>query len=205
MNIDINNTGESNYDSSQVSDHLRNILAFMDKSGYTKEHFNYQRGVLKISRGLEKISKTRFANIYWSAISLQRGLPAMQAIVSDPNLGINIKVRYICWIRIVKWRIHQGSKSFIWSKHYRFSDVSSRPSKTYSCHRSLCKGNSVPRILANNLRRCLSVLACHCCSDGTTSSGAIQSDCKTRQKRTFVQLLMHGLIRWSTTRQTIHI
>jgi len=65
----------------------------MDKSGYAMEHFNYQRGILKIGRGLEKISKTRFANIHWSAASLQRGLPAMQAIVSDPRLGINIKVR----------------------------------------------------------------------------------------------------------------
>ncbi|KAG1748346.1 ribonuclease H-like domain-containing protein [Suillus paluster] len=77
----------------EVSDHLRKILAFMDKSGYAMEHFNYQRGVLKIGQGLEKISKTRFANIHWSAASLQCCLPAMQAIVSNLSLGINVKGR----------------------------------------------------------------------------------------------------------------
>ena len=66
----------------------------MDKSGYAMEHFNYHRGVLKIGWGLEKISKTRFANIHWSAASLQRCLPAMQAIVSNPSLGIDVKVRH---------------------------------------------------------------------------------------------------------------
>ncbi|KAG1724896.1 uncharacterized protein EDB91DRAFT_1062575 [Suillus paluster] len=65
----------------QVSDHLRKILAFMDKSSYAMEHFNYQCSVLKIGRGLEEISKTQFANIHWSAASLQRCLPAMQAIL----------------------------------------------------------------------------------------------------------------------------
>ncbi|KAG1825476.1 uncharacterized protein BJ212DRAFT_1294907 [Suillus subaureus] len=76
---------------SQISDHLRKVLSFMDKSGYAMEHFNYQHNMLKIGHGLEKISKTQFANIHWSAASLQCGLPAMQAIISDSNLGIDIK------------------------------------------------------------------------------------------------------------------
>ncbi|KAG2158711.1 uncharacterized protein EDB93DRAFT_1076704, partial [Suillus bovinus] len=77
-----------------IGELLEGILAFMDKSGYAMEHFNYHRGVLKIGWGLEKISKTRFANIHWSAASLQRCLPAMQAIVSNPSLGIDVKVRH---------------------------------------------------------------------------------------------------------------
>ncbi|KAG1846510.1 hypothetical protein C8R48DRAFT_677837 [Suillus tomentosus] len=63
-----------------ISGHLRKVLSFMNKSGYAMEHFNYQCNMLKIGCGLEKISKTRFTNIHWSAASLQRGLPAMRAI-----------------------------------------------------------------------------------------------------------------------------
>lgn len=68
------------------------ILAFMSRSSYAMEHFDYQRNQLGIARGLEGIGETQFGTIYWAGRSLQRGLPALRAIVEDENLGINITV-----------------------------------------------------------------------------------------------------------------
>lgn len=59
----------------------------MSRSTYTMEHFNYQRSCLGIRHGLEYIGETRFGTIYWSALSIQRGLPAFTALVER---GINI-------------------------------------------------------------------------------------------------------------------
>jgi hypothetical protein len=72
---------------------LRGINAFMNKSTYTLEHFDYHRKKLGIGRGLETIGETRFGMIYWSGKSVQRGLPAFRAIISDEALGIDIPVR----------------------------------------------------------------------------------------------------------------
>jgi hypothetical protein len=68
----------------------------MSKSDYSRQHFNKQRTILNIGRGLEAIGDTRFSTIYWSADSVLRGLPALRAIVRDPNLGIEISVCRDC-------------------------------------------------------------------------------------------------------------
>ena len=71
---------------------IRVILAFMSRSAYAMEHFDHQRDVLGISRGLEAIGDTRFGTIYWAGRSIQRCLPAFRAIVENESLGINISV-----------------------------------------------------------------------------------------------------------------
>jgi hypothetical protein len=72
---------------------VRGIIAFMNKSTYAQEHFDYQRRRLGIGRGLETIGETRFGMIFWSGKSVLRGLPAFKAIMSDETLCIHIPVR----------------------------------------------------------------------------------------------------------------
>jgi hypothetical protein len=71
---------------------LRTTLAFMSRSTYTMELFNYERETLKIGRGLQTIGDTRFGTIYWAAESLRRCLPALRNIVGDETLDIDINV-----------------------------------------------------------------------------------------------------------------
>ncbi|KAG2131747.1 hypothetical protein DEU56DRAFT_953211, partial [Suillus clintonianus] len=73
-----------------VIQQVRTILAHMSRSSYTMEHYDQKRADLGISRGLEAIGDTRFGTIYWAALSIQRGLPAFQAVVEDTDLGIDI-------------------------------------------------------------------------------------------------------------------
>jgi hypothetical protein len=56
------------------------------------EHYDHKRAELGISRGLEAIGDSRFGTIYWAVVSVQRRLPAFQAMVEDINLGIDIAV-----------------------------------------------------------------------------------------------------------------
>jgi hypothetical protein len=56
------------------------------------DHLERTRTRLGIKRGLESIGDTRFATIYWSAVSVHRCLPALREIVSDKKLGIEIGV-----------------------------------------------------------------------------------------------------------------
>ncbi|KAF8134548.1 ribonuclease H-like domain-containing protein, partial [Boletus edulis] len=76
----------------EITYQIRGILAFMSRSSYAMENFDSQRVRLGISRGLEGIGETRFGTIYWAGRSLQRGLPALRAIVEDAVLGITIGV-----------------------------------------------------------------------------------------------------------------
>ncbi|OJA15131.1 hypothetical protein AZE42_12680, partial [Rhizopogon vesiculosus] len=73
-----------------VIQQVRTILAFMSRSGYAMEHYDHKRAGLGITRGLEAIGDTRFGTIYWAALSVQRGLPAFQALVADTRLSIEI-------------------------------------------------------------------------------------------------------------------
>ena len=53
------------------------------------EHFNYQWACLRICHGLEHIGETQFGTIYWSALSVQHGLPAFAALVeSSIDIGM---------------------------------------------------------------------------------------------------------------------
>jgi len=65
----------------------------MSHSSYAREHFNHVRSRLGISCGLESIGDTRFGTIFWAALSIQRGLPAFQALIENPSLHIEIGVR----------------------------------------------------------------------------------------------------------------
>jgi predicted metal-binding transcription factor (methanogenesis marker protein 9) len=71
---------------------LCHILSFMSRSGYATEHYNHEWSKLGITRGLEAIGDTCFGTIYWAGKSVQRGLPAFQAIVENEALGIDITV-----------------------------------------------------------------------------------------------------------------
>ncbi|KAF8838962.1 hypothetical protein BDN67DRAFT_906426, partial [Paxillus ammoniavirescens] len=66
---------------------IRTILAFMSRSSYTMEHFDHKRHLLGIARGLEAIGDTRFGTLYWAGRSIQRGLPAFQAIIEQETIG----------------------------------------------------------------------------------------------------------------------
>ncbi|KAI6014155.1 hypothetical protein BKA83DRAFT_4499755 [Pisolithus microcarpus] len=59
----------------------------MSHSTYSMEHFNHQRARLGVCCGLEYIGETRFGTIYWSALSVQRGLPAFAAL-AEHNIDI---------------------------------------------------------------------------------------------------------------------
>ena len=76
----------------QVIVKLRGVVAFMNKSTYSMEHFDYQRKKMKITRGIESIGETRFGTLYWSGKSVLRGLPALKVISADEELQINITV-----------------------------------------------------------------------------------------------------------------
>ena len=74
----------------QIIHQIRGILAFMSRSSYAMEHFDHKRHELGIARGLEAIGDTWFGTLYWAGRSIQRCLPALQAIVEDEQLGISI-------------------------------------------------------------------------------------------------------------------
>ncbi|EED78338.1 predicted protein [Postia placenta Mad-698-R] len=65
-----------------ISD-MRAILAFMNKSTYTMEHFNDACKSLNITIGLAAIGDTRFATLTWTAISVRECLPAFRKIVAQ--------------------------------------------------------------------------------------------------------------------------
>ncbi|KAF8451153.1 ribonuclease H-like domain-containing protein [Boletus edulis BED1] len=69
---------------------IKAICLLEEFKEYAMEHFDYERTKLGITRGLEGIGNTRFATMYWAGKSVQRGLPALQAIVEDDALGIDI-------------------------------------------------------------------------------------------------------------------
>ncbi|KAJ7079037.1 hypothetical protein C8R43DRAFT_1092890 [Mycena crocata] len=68
---------------------MKEILALMSLSSYTRDWFDVARKELGISRGLESIGDTRFGTIYWSLESISRGIPAFVSIVRNPALGID--------------------------------------------------------------------------------------------------------------------
>jgi hypothetical protein len=78
----------------QVISTLRGVVAHMNKSTYTMEHFDYQRKKMGIGRGLESIGDTRFGTLYWSGQAVIRGLPALKVIIADDNLQTNIPVSH---------------------------------------------------------------------------------------------------------------
>ncbi|KAJ7513225.1 ribonuclease H-like domain-containing protein [Mycena galericulata] len=71
---------------------LRELLAFMSLSSYSKDWFDLARKDFGISRGLQSVGETRFGTIYWSLDSVLRGIPAFVSIVRNPSLGINSEV-----------------------------------------------------------------------------------------------------------------
>jgi hypothetical protein len=74
---------------------LHAIIAYLNKSTYTQEHYDYQRSKLGITHSIENPGETRFGSNFWSGVSIQRGLPAFRALAKDEALGIEIPVRII--------------------------------------------------------------------------------------------------------------
>ncbi|KAI6023515.1 ribonuclease H-like domain-containing protein [Pisolithus microcarpus] len=62
----------------EIISQIWSILAFMSCSTYSMEHFNHH---------LEYIGETHFGTIYWSALSVQCGLPAFAAL-AECNIDI---------------------------------------------------------------------------------------------------------------------
>ncbi|KAK1223490.1 hypothetical protein PQX77_013648 [Marasmius sp. AFHP31] len=75
----------------QVISQLRDILTYMSQSTYARDHFDFERGQLKIARGLEAVTDHRFGTIYWSAESVMRGIPAFTNIARDAGIGLTNK------------------------------------------------------------------------------------------------------------------
>ena len=67
-------------------------MTFMSQSTYTLDHFDDARRTLGISKGLEGIGETCFATVYWSSLSMLRGLPAMVKVVQNKDLKIENEV-----------------------------------------------------------------------------------------------------------------
>jgi hypothetical protein len=84
----------------QVIGTLRGIIAFMNKSNYATEFFDYYRHKLGIRRGLETIGETRFGTFYWSGESVLRGLPALKMMIEDDDLQIEVPV---CLSNAIRW------------------------------------------------------------------------------------------------------
>ncbi|EPQ56401.1 hypothetical protein GLOTRDRAFT_138137 [Gloeophyllum trabeum ATCC 11539] len=76
----------------QIIGPLREILAFMSRSGYATELFDKARVRLDLGRGLEFIGETRFGTVYWSAESVRRNMEAFRAILDDKSLGITLGI-----------------------------------------------------------------------------------------------------------------
>ncbi|KZT65980.1 hypothetical protein DAEQUDRAFT_813834 [Daedalea quercina L-15889] len=62
----------------ELISNIRRTLQFFSKSDQSSEELNDIRDRLSISRGLEKIGKTRFANIVRAAVAMRRSLPALR-------------------------------------------------------------------------------------------------------------------------------
>ncbi|KAI6094308.1 hypothetical protein EV401DRAFT_1896351, partial [Pisolithus croceorrhizus] len=71
----------------EIISQIWSILAFMSCSTYSMEHFHHQHAHLGICWGLEYIGETCFGTIYWSALSMQHGLPAFAAL-AESNIDI---------------------------------------------------------------------------------------------------------------------
>lgn len=56
------------------------------------ECLNKIRATMNLGTGLEAIGRTRFGTTYWSADSLRRNMPAMQALVLDDTFKVDIAV-----------------------------------------------------------------------------------------------------------------
>ena len=61
----------------------------MSRSQYALDWFDVERVEKGIGRGLETISETRFAAIYWSINSVLRGSNALKAVAQKPEYAID--------------------------------------------------------------------------------------------------------------------
>lgn len=86
----------------KVTSQLHRVLSFFSDSTESAIRLEESRKLLHINRGLEKIGKTQFGSVYWSAKSLRRCLPAIREIVCDTEDPVNITVstytvgRFVC-------------------------------------------------------------------------------------------------------------
>lgn len=78
---------------------LRKVLTYFKKSTLADTELTILRAEEGIARGLESIGKTRFATVYWSALSVKQCLPELRRVVKTGRLSIKvcqIDCRFAC-------------------------------------------------------------------------------------------------------------
>lgn len=75
----------------QVVKVVRGTIKHFKHSNFGQEKLRELRPKFNINRGLESAVKTRFATMVWSALSLQRNLPAIRELVSTGVVKIPIR------------------------------------------------------------------------------------------------------------------
>ena len=71
---------------------LRRLNAYFTKSSYGQRHLRVLARIMGVTRGLEKVSKTRFLVIYWSGLALERNLDAIEQLFSNGTIVLSGKV-----------------------------------------------------------------------------------------------------------------
>ncbi|PVF91233.1 hypothetical protein CPB86DRAFT_675702, partial [Serendipita vermifera] len=87
------------------------VLTFFSHSTQATTHLTRARGTLDISRGLEKIGKTRFGTVYHSSNSILRCTPAIEKVVKS---GLVTSKEIVPWFshneeyktQIMQYRLH---------------------------------------------------------------------------------------------------
>ncbi|KIJ26392.1 hypothetical protein M422DRAFT_87851, partial [Sphaerobolus stellatus SS14] len=65
---------------------IRRILSHFKHSTISTTLLTELRKALQVSRGLESIGKTRFATIFWAALSVQCCLPAIRRLIAERRI-----------------------------------------------------------------------------------------------------------------------
>ena len=146
----------------KVTSQLRHVLSFfsdLTESAIWLEEFWKS---LHINWGLEKIGKTQFSSIYWSAEFLCCCLPALREIVCDTEDPVNITVSAYSWQDFM-WLTSRSSrfKPSFCNRNTCRNTSRTGAYKNHCCPRPNCKSHSLSRIRTLNLCGCLPILDFH--------------------------------------------
>lgn len=85
---------------------MRGVIKFFSESTESNNRLELARIELDIHRGIIHIGKTRFATLYHSGESLRRCIPAIRAIVCDPEQPVLLSVRQLCYYCLCRFNLH---------------------------------------------------------------------------------------------------
>lgn len=80
----------------KVIDITKSLIKHFSHSVHASSQLRLVMSELKITRGLQKIGKTRFATIYYSCLSLLECLPAITAAVERNLIDLSTVSAFIC-------------------------------------------------------------------------------------------------------------